>query len=102
MLSITALLEVLKEDSVEPTSKAFAGAIPLNEAVLCVDCQTITQRIREGRCGHCGSDSVMHLSIALQGPREMQEELPPSGIEMAFGEFEEPTKIRARSMDNLT
>jgi hypothetical protein len=82
MFNITALLEVLKEDNEGLDKGTFAGAIPLNEAILCVDCETITQRIPEGHCGHCGSDSVLQLAVALQGPKDF--ELPPSGIELAF------------------
>jgi hypothetical protein len=100
MLSITALLEVLNKDNEGVDIGTFAGAIPLSEAVLCVDCETVTQRIREGRCSHCGSHSVMHLSVALQGPKAV--ELPPSGIEMTFGEVTRPAPDEAKLPSGLT
>ena len=42
-------------------------SIPVNEAVYCESCETVSNSTRQ-RCGVCGSESVRRLTALIDGP----------------------------------
>lgn len=36
--------------------------IPLERAMFCADCETVDDHTRNGRCPHCGSNSVVPIA----------------------------------------
>jgi hypothetical protein len=42
-------------------------SIPVEQAIYCENCETVSNSTR-GRCGVCGSESIFHLAMLLDGP----------------------------------
>jgi hypothetical protein len=51
------------------TARIKSTMIPLNHAVLCLDCNSVSDAIRE--CPACSSRALMNLSTVLDRPAEV-------------------------------
>ena len=59
--------------TIAPKALAETQVLPLMEAVLCVDCEMVSNSSR-GHCLACGSRALLNVATALGGPLHAKSE----------------------------
>ena len=65
---MSGLIDFRPVDRPRPAAPLSVDQVPLQQALLCDDCEMITRRSKHGRCGHCQSDAVISLARVLGRP----------------------------------
>ncbi len=49
-------------------SRSPGPGIQLERAILCFNCETVSEQYKDGNCRHCGSSSTVNLSRIIPRP----------------------------------